>query len=294
MSAASPPTDAERLAELGELLATLPAPGPPTPERPVVLVVGAPRSGTTLLSQALAASGGLSYPSNLMSRFHRTPWVGARVQDMLAPVLERGPWRFTSDGGATEGWWEPHEFGYFWTRHLGFRPHVGVHAFDAAAARAFDGSALARDLAAWEAEARRPVLLKTVMASFVLEHLAAAVPTLRVLCVRRPAAEVERSLLGMRRRSFGTESRWFSVRPPGAAQADAWSPARQVAWQTAQTHAALGQAAAALGERWLDVPYHALCDAPRDAVQAALDHAGLPARSLDAIPQRFARRASSP
>ena len=37
----------------------------------VVLVVGGPRSGSTVMMQWLASSGVFAYPSNLLSRFYR-------------------------------------------------------------------------------------------------------------------------------------------------------------------------------------------------------------------------------
>ena len=53
------------------------------PRLPLILVVGAPRSGTTLVTQWLAAMGGFAYPSNLLSRFFQAPYIGALLQQML-------------------------------------------------------------------------------------------------------------------------------------------------------------------------------------------------------------------
>lgn len=54
------------------------------PVRPCVLIVGCPRSGTTLLMQWLAALGAFAYPSNLIARFWGAPHVGALVQRLIA------------------------------------------------------------------------------------------------------------------------------------------------------------------------------------------------------------------
>ena len=59
------------------------------PRHPVILVVGCPRSGTTLLMQWLAAAGCFSVPTNLVSRFFRAPAIGALVERVLFdPTLE--------------------------------------------------------------------------------------------------------------------------------------------------------------------------------------------------------------
>ena len=83
--------------------------------RPVLFVLGLPRSGTTLVAQALAATGALTYPSNFLARFWEAPVVGLRIQQALG-IGEQGERDFTSDYGVTGGWSDPHEFAYFWER----------------------------------------------------------------------------------------------------------------------------------------------------------------------------------
>jgi hypothetical protein len=53
------------------------------PQFPVLLVVGCPRSGSTLITQWLSNLGVFSYPSNLLSRFFKAPYIGALIQKML-------------------------------------------------------------------------------------------------------------------------------------------------------------------------------------------------------------------
>lgn len=50
---------------------------------PFLFIVGCPRSGTTILLQWLASLGVFSYPSNFLTRFAYSPYVGALVQTML-------------------------------------------------------------------------------------------------------------------------------------------------------------------------------------------------------------------
>src|SRR5690606_19861811 len=97
-----------------------------TPSKPIVFIVGAPRSGTTLMLQWLANSREFAYPSNLLSRFYGAPFIGARIQQLLTnPELDfrgelldlhdqRPSWK--SEIGKTSGVLEPHEFSYFWRR----------------------------------------------------------------------------------------------------------------------------------------------------------------------------------
>ena len=65
------------------------------PKLPVLLIVGNPRSGTTLLYQWLAATGLFAYPSNIMSRFYRAPYIGG----LLHKILEKS--NLTATSGST-------------------------------------------------------------------------------------------------------------------------------------------------------------------------------------------------
>ena len=57
------------------------------PRYPVVLVVGGPRSGSTLMMQWLARLGLFACPTNLLSRFYRAPFIGAKIQQLLADPI---------------------------------------------------------------------------------------------------------------------------------------------------------------------------------------------------------------
>ena len=54
-----------------------------TIDYPIIFIMGALRSGTTLLMQWLANTGIVAYPTNLLSRFYKAPILGAKIQLML-------------------------------------------------------------------------------------------------------------------------------------------------------------------------------------------------------------------
>jgi len=83
-----------------------------TPELPVLFVIGVQRSGTTILTQALANAYNISYPSNLIARFWKAPYIGALLSKSLKVNEEEI--QFNSFYGATKGINGPHEFSYFW------------------------------------------------------------------------------------------------------------------------------------------------------------------------------------
>jgi hypothetical protein len=257
------------------------------PERPLVAITGLPRSGTTLLYQALAASGCFGYASNLIARFHADLAFGAQVQAVASAWLPRGPMSFSSRAGNTSGWFEPHECGYFWQRHFPFHDH---HEPDEAALARVDGAALAAELGALERELELPLAIKNVILVFVGSFLARELPTLRFARIRRPHADVARSLLRTRQEFYGTPQAWFSVRPRDAADHAGASPEAQVQHQIDAVERALAATRAEVGPtRWLELDYADLCAHPRDVVAQVAAFAETPVdpATLTALPDRF-------
>ncbi|MBH23314.1 MAG: hypothetical protein CMH57_02400 [Myxococcales bacterium] len=254
------------------------------PTRPWLMIAGVPRSGTTLLYQVLAASGGFCYPSNIIARYYRSPAFGLRTQRLLEPLLERGAPTWASRAGNTDAWWEPHEFGYFWQHHLPLKPHH--EPTDPSMA------SLARALAEWEAEATRPLLMKNPILCYVLPDLVRAFPTMHVLHIQRDPVDVGVSILNLRRRFHGDVHAWTSLRPRDAdAFADA-SPAEQVAAQILSGEQALQRAAEAAEGRWTSITYEALCDEPHHVVHQCAERLGATI-ALTGIPERFTARRSA-
>jgi hypothetical protein len=84
---------------------------------PIFFVVGPPRSGTTVLTQALAYALKAAYITNINARFWLVPVTGARISvDILGddPAEDLNYSFFTSRRGRTFGGGGIHEFGYFW------------------------------------------------------------------------------------------------------------------------------------------------------------------------------------
>lgn len=83
-----------------------------------VFVVGAPRSGTTLLLQMIVAAFDIGYVSNLAASFWMRPEAGILLSRKW---LARPQLQTKSNYGQTEGPEQPHEFGGFWRRVLGYQ-----------------------------------------------------------------------------------------------------------------------------------------------------------------------------
>lgn len=255
------------------------------PERPVIFIVGCPRTGTTLLSQLLAMTTAFGYVSNFMARFWLAPQVGARLARPFG--LDRlTTSNLASTGGRTNGHAEPHEFGYFWDRWFAYRGSSQVAEHDLAA---IDRNAFRRSIASLEAGVGRPVFFKNQnKTSFQIRFLAETLPTAKFIFVRRDPRFQVQSVLRMREKLNGDPARWWSTRPPEVDSLLNLSPTEQV---VAQTRLITAFIEAALGDlpdsRWLELWYENLCDHTATEIERCLALAGIdaqPAESPKCLP----------
>jgi hypothetical protein len=233
------------------------------PERfPTVHVLGAPRSGTTLVVQLLASELGIGAISNLAAAFWAAPCTGLRLARKLLGGDRRSS--FVSDYGRTTGLHEPHEFGYFWASHLKYRT---MSEPASPATDPIDWPGLAQVLTHMTEAAGGPLVFKAFMSGFYAEQLVAVLPrTCFVLVVRDPV-ENALSILEMRDRYSGDRGAWTSVRPREYAWMCTLSPEEQAAGQALACEAAYRRALAkvpAANTRVVD--YASLVADPRGAL----------------------------
>lgn len=193
-------------------------PRPAQPAKPVVLVVGCARAGSTLLMQWLARTGLVAYPTNLISRFYKDAYVGALVHRILFDLDHRGevfPDKpvgsvFRSELGRTQGADAPHDFGYFWRNHFAF----GVLQSEAVRTPDAEGiAALRGDAAAMELVFGKPVMLKAMELNWHIPLLRSIFPDSVFLFIRRDPMANAASLVKARRDFFGDERSWYSYKP---------------------------------------------------------------------------------
>lgn len=253
-----------------------------------IFVLGAPRSGTTLLYQLLVEGLDVAWLANA----HAARPAGVVAVERSAPPLEqRLGSDFDSAHGATSGGWGPSEAGEFWYRAFPRERHQqGID--DATPARVREVAAMVRR---FTAAAGRPVVFKNTLNSLRVPVLATALPEARFILIERDLPDNARSLLVGRLRR-GDANAWWSARPDGADELAGRPAAEQVTWQARTVvDVARHDLAAHAPGRSTTVTYDELCRDPHAVLRGLhrwLAGAGIPValRDPSRIPERFDRR----
>lgn len=274
------------------------------PARPVILVTGAPRSGTTVLSQALIHHLPVAYFNNLTALFPRAPITANKLFGRLLP---KPAGKLHSFYGRTSGFASENDGLHLWDRWLGPDRYAVPERLDERTA-----ADLRRFFAAYERAFGRPVLNKNNALATGAVAIADALPTARFIFIRRDPVFAVQSILGARETIQGTRAAPYGVTDPARRQR-VTSPIEDVCAQVLYHERRMEEERRIIGdERFWVVDYEQFCLEPHaivvrvareilgvdvdvDALRAALpplrntNRSKLPAAELDEIERTLAR-----
>jgi hypothetical protein len=147
---------------------------------PMVFIIGAPRSGSTLLYQLLINVFDFFYFSNLVnSHFSEYPAVGAALDQILNP---REPVAYSSDHGKTEGPFGPSEASLVFRHWFG-----GEHPAQTQSAQVLLGKSehLRLTMQSVYRMVGRPILIKNAWNCFRIRALVELFPAIQFVWIRR-------------------------------------------------------------------------------------------------------------
>lgn len=236
-----------------------------------VFILSPPRSGSTLLYQAMCRTMDLAYISNLMSL------VPNRMVGLARPTLERraGPDAPYPSGsyGYLPGLFAPSEAGKvvdFWFDQSADETHR---------------EAVRRMVAAVGRRAGQPLLIKSPSLVLRADAVLATFPFARIVVLRRSAPHVVQSLMKGQTDPALASDRWEGIRPPGIAAHAARSVEWQTAWQVAELERIM-RAGVSDAYQVTDVVYEEFCRAPGPTLAGIGDDLGLTVRT-DGVPASF-------
>jgi hypothetical protein len=237
------------------------------PQKPIFLILGCARSGTTLLFQYLAKSGALNFPTNLVSRFYYAPYIGMRIQQMLIDydynnevIPEESSINYSSNLGKTKGAKAPHEFWYFWRRFFQFGD---IQKLTKEQLREVNWPLLLSELAAMEAVYQKPLLMKGMNLNWNLLDVEKNIPNVHFIHINRETLYNAQSLLLSRKKFFDSYAEWYSFRPPKYNDLKDLSPEEQVVQQVKITnHDICSQLDQLPRQKYTQISYESLCKHP--------------------------------
>jgi hypothetical protein len=237
-----------------------------------IFVVGALRSGTTLLTQWLANSGLVAYPTNLLSRFYGAPLVGAKIQQLLTDprynfrneILDfNSDVEFSSENGKTKGALAPNEFWYFWRRFLPF-DELDYMPADELKERG-DLTGFREELNALANIFEKPFAMKGMIMNQNIPELSEQFNKSLFIWIRRDPAFNIQSALEARKRQYGDISTWYSFKIKEYPYLKDLEPLESVAGQIAAINYSVEQAIKALPDnKKLVIKYENFCKQPED------------------------------
>lgn len=229
-----------------------------------IFILGAPRTGSTLLYQMITAAFGCAYFSNLVNQFFpQAPVLGLTVQKVLAA---RDSIDFHSRFGKTEGLFQPSEASAVMRDWFG-----GEHPSQSRSAGFIPGRAriaLATCRAA-ESLFGRPLVIKNAWNCFRIEATAGALPQARFIWIRRDLRAAAKSDLHARYAVQGSPLAWNSATPANVERLRERPYVEQVVENQYEFSAAIGAALARLTpDRHTEVWYEDLCRRPAATLSA--------------------------
>lgn len=180
-----------------------------SPNLPVIFIVGAQRSGTTLLMQLMTQYFELSYPNNFIARYWDIPFIGAMLYKNLAEEITVDKYNLSSDLGYTKGLEGPHEFGYFWKKWFPWESWEEKNDTQR------DYQIFKKQLAAWESVNGTPIIFKNlIQVDFNISKIKEILPNAFFIFLERDIVYNVQSTYSSRMKLFGDKRKWFGVKPP--------------------------------------------------------------------------------
>mgnify|MGYP003957000285 CR=1 FL=1 len=258
------------------------------PEYPLIFVMGPLRSGSTLMTQWLANIG-FAYPTNLMSRFYKTPIIASKIQLLLTD--ERYNYRnelrdfnsgvdFSSENGKTIGALAPNEFWYFWRRFLDFKELDYLSTSELL--ETIDIDTLKSEFAGMVDVFQKPFALKGMILNYNIDFLDKIFEkAIFIYTKRNPLTNIE-SALKAREKQLGSIDEWYSFKIPEYNELIKLNPYEQVAGQIYHINKAVESGLENVAEhKKMIVNYEEFCEDPKKFYDELKDKLNIQGYTMD-------------
>jgi hypothetical protein len=241
------------------------------PEYPIIFIVGVARCGSTLLLQYMAESGLFSYPSNIISRFYKAPYLGAIIHKIFIDFDKNNEIfgknrdkQYVSELGKTIGAESPNEFWYFWRRYFKYGE---IQKLYNSHLKLINIDSFRKELLSIAEVFKKPLVLKGMIANCNISFLAKNIPNSYFIFIERDIAFNAQSLLLARKEFYGDEKQWYSFKPEEYNLLKNESPINQVVGQVYYTNLAIKNELGKIYEdRFIKLSYEKFCESPSSVI----------------------------
>ena len=175
-----------------------------------VFIIGAPRTGSTILYQALTNVYDLAYIDNTACKWHHNLRFGMWLSDRLYGARAHDNFKAEHGNTVAFGGHSPSECGGFWYRWL----PADRHFVDDADITAIMVAQLREEVLGVSSRLGKSLLFKNLNAGQRLRLIRRAFPNAKLIFVRRDPRFVIRSILKARASLDVPPGTWWSIMPP--------------------------------------------------------------------------------
>ncbi len=259
---------------------------------PTLFIIGAPRSGTTLLSQLVSVHLDVRYINNLIAAFWKAPVYGVRLSEKLIPHFRSS--LYQSQYGRTQGISEPHEFGYFWARFFGEDPlSQKTRDFE----KQVDWERMRKVLINIAHAFKKPVVYKYLPMCWYVEAVGRILKKVCFVRVKRDPVQNAISIYNSRKKFLGSAAQWFSLKPLQYKELKNKPVWEQVAGQVAAIETFINDEIKKIDkDRLLDLNYTDLCKNPMEVLGAIKEMLNRNGGNVELLsePERFIEKIIDP
>jgi hypothetical protein len=225
---------------------------------PPIFIIGAPRSGSTLLYQVMTEYYDVGYLSNLHCRFYG---AASWVERLVHPLRWRKPSNFTSRHGVTKGIAAPSECGAFWYRFFRQKPqYIPIEEANPRQLRRLRGAVRAL-IHAFD----KPILFKNMNCALRLRPTAKMLPEALFIVTQRNLLDNAHSLLEVRKKVHRDYQTWWGMEPPNIDNLTKLSSHEQVVKQVQDIMELIAIESNVFGKnKFFYVDYDLFCKNPQD------------------------------
>ena len=234
---------------------------------PPIFILGAPRSGSTLLIQSMIHYFDIAYMTNLSRNFFKVPLTGLWLQKHL--FIKKPPMTFNSRFGDTSGILGPNEAADFWYQWFPSGKNIYVNEGEISKDILHD---IRKKIIGLIRMSKKPFLFKNLHNSMRILPLRKALPeSLFIVCYRNPV-DIAQSILQCREKNLGSRSSWWSVPPREYNEIKNKPPLQQVVEQAYYIYRQI-EKDLSIGdmECVFNLNYSDLCNRPTQTMKAIKD-----------------------